>query len=100
MASEAWAGVGVDLEVRREALPWSRIFWIWAERLGFMGVGGGGVWWSRGRRARWRVWRVARWGERVGRGVVIALEVGSRLRGRRVNVSSIFGGGSGWGGGG
>ncbi len=32
-----------------------------------------------------------RWGVRVGRGVVIALEVGSIWRGRRVNVSSIVG---------
>ena len=30
--------------VRREALPCSRIFWIWAVRFGFVGVGGGGFW--------------------------------------------------------
>ncbi len=39
-----------------------------------------------------------RWGVRVGRGVVIALEVGSMWRGRRVNVSSIVGVGRSLGG--
>lgn len=90
MASCAWVGVGgVDFEVRREALPWSRIFWIWAERFGLMGVGAGGTWWSRGRSWRWREWRVVRWRVRVGVGEIMALEVGSIWRGRRVNVSSI-----------
>ena len=100
MASEAAVFVEEEEEVvvfLREALPWSRIFWIWAERLGLVVVGGGGVWWvSEGRemRARWRLLRAVRAegreaSERVwGWVAVMALDWGSIVRGRRVKVSS------------
>lgn len=53
------------LEVRREELPCSRIFWICAERFGLVDVGGGGTWLGRARMARWRVLRAVRWVVRV-----------------------------------
>ena len=84
MASWACADVGgLLLLERREALPWSRIFWIWAERFGFVGRGGGGVWLGRARRDRWRGWRAVRVGLRVGLevGSVMSLLVGSMWRG-------------------
>ena len=78
MASWAWAAEGgEDLEVRREVLPWSRIFCIWAERLGLMFVGAGGIWLGRARMARWRVLRAVRSGEREEVGEERDLEAGS-----------------------
>ncbi len=54
-----------------------------------MGRGGGGVVpVGRERRVRWRVCRAVRWGVREGEGEERALVVGSRVRGRRVKVSS------------
>lgn len=94
MASCAWAGEGEDLEVRREALPWSRIFWIWAERFGLVVVGAGGIWLGRERRARWRALRAVRSGAREGVEVEEEerdLLVGSIWMGRRVKVLSIVG---------
>lgn len=52
-------------------------------------MGGGGVWRSRDSSWRCRACREVRWGVRVVVGEVMALEVGSIWRGRRVNVSSI-----------
>ncbi len=75
--------------VRRRALPESRSFWIWAERLGLVGRGAGGIWEGRARRARWRAWRVVRGGSSDDVGEVMDLVAGSIWRGRRVNVSSI-----------
>lgn len=43
---------------------------------------------GRERRVRWRVWRAVRWGAREEEGEERALVVGSRVRGRRVKVSS------------
>lgn len=43
---------------------------------------------GRERRVRWRVWSAVRWGVRVGSGEWRDLVVGSRVRGRRVKVSS------------
>ena len=80
-------------------LACSRIFWIAAERLGFVGRGGGGVWWDSGgreRRVRWRVLRSVRvegrsWEvEDVVEAVEMDLVDGSIVRGRRVNVSSMI----------
>lgn len=80
---------GVEEARRRAEAPWSRIFWTCAVRLGFVGRGGGGVCEGRGTRARCRVVSWVRSGEREGRGEVMALVVGSRVRGRRVKVWSI-----------
>jgi hypothetical protein len=57
-----------------------------------VGSGGGGIWEGRGRRDRWRLVRLARRGSRWGSGELRALVVGSRVRGRRVNVWSIAAG--------
>lgn len=73
----------------KEALPLSRSLVICAERFGFTGTGGGGTGDSRVRSVRCRSLRVVR---EVLRGreldvVWIAFVVGSRVMGRRVNVS-------------
>lgn len=82
----SWAEAGEE-DLRREALPWSRIFAIWAERLGLVEEGGGGVWEGVERRERWSWVRFARGVVRSGSGEERDLEVGSRVRGREVKVS-------------
>jgi len=90
-------------------LACSRIFWIWALRLGLVGTGGGGVALGRVRRVRCRVLRFERAVVRaasLGReGLLMALLDGSMYRGRRVKVWSMMAGrrgvvGMGRGGGG
>lgn len=78
---------GVPL--RSETLPWSRILETWAERLGLVGKGGGGIWFGWVSRLRWVADNAVRWGSRWARGEEMDLEVGSKVRGRRVNVGSI-----------
>lgn len=78
---------GVPL--RSETLPWSRILEIWAERFGLVGKGGGGIWFGWVSRLRWIADNAVRWGSRWTRGEETDLEVGSKVRGRRVNVVSI-----------
>lgn len=77
-------------------LACSRIFWIWALRLGLVGTGGGGVALGRVRRVRCRVLRFERAVVRaasLGReGLLMPLLEGSMCRGRRVNVWSMMGG--------
>ncbi len=62
---------------------------MFADRLGLTGTGGGGTGDSRERRSRWRVFKVASssFKAREDEEDDIALDFGSRLRGRRVNVS-------------
>lgn len=71
-------------------MPLSRSLVICADRLGATGIGGGGAGDSRLRRERWRALRVVNSAWRAREEVVgeeIALDVGSRWRGRRVKVS-------------
>lgn len=84
---------GVPL--RSETLPWSRILETWAERLGLVGKGGGGIWFGWVSRLRWVADNAVRWGSRWARGEEMDLEVGSKVRGSRVNVGSIGGGDKG-----
>jgi len=83
-------------------LACSRIFWIWALRLGLAGRGGGGMALGRVRRVRCRVLRferaVVRAGSVGGEGLLMALLEGSMCRGRRVNVWSMMAGREGSGG--
>lgn len=80
--------------LRKDALPVSRSLPIWAERLGLTGTGGGGtpLGVSRERRERWRRFRavssVVRAAEVLLLLLLTALVVGSRWRGRRVNMSA------------
>lgn len=75
------------------AFACSRIFEIWALRFGFVGVGGGGVVLGRERRVRCRVLSEIRALVRLSSlgsvGAEMALDCGSMVRGRRVNVWSI-----------
>ena len=80
---------GLPLE-RREALPCSRIFWIWADRFGLRGRGGGGIWFGWEKIARWRVFRAVRSDDKDESREEMALVAGSIVRGRRVKVSSMF----------
>lgn len=84
---------GVPL--RSETLPWSRILETWAERLGLVGKGGGGIWFGWASRLRWVADNAVRWGSRWASGEETDLEVGSKVRGRRVNVGSIAPGSDG-----
>lgn len=79
--------VGVPL--RSDMLPWSRILDTWADRLGFVGKGGGGIWLGWVSRLRWVADNAVRWGSRWASGEDTDLEVESKVRGRRVNVGSI-----------
>lgn len=74
---------------RSDTLPWSRILDTWADRLGLVGKGGGGIWLGWVRRLRWVVDNAERWGSRWASGEETDLEVGSKVRGRRLNVGSI-----------
>lgn len=84
------------LAVLKEVLPVSRSLVICADRLGLTGTGGGGtvVWGgSSVKRARCRVLRASSSAVRArvaweGWVVVMALDLGSMWRGRRVKVSS------------
>ena len=70
-------------------MPDSRSLVIWAERFGFTGTGGGGIGDSRARRDLWISLSDLSSSVRA-RDVeeeVMALEVGSMISGRRVNVS-------------
>lgn len=78
---------GVPL--RSETLPWSRILETCAERLGLVGNGGGGIWFGWVSRLRCVADNTVRWGSRWARGEETDLEVGSKVRGRRLNVGSI-----------
>lgn len=73
----------------KAAFPLSRSLAMLADRLGFTGIGGGGIGVSRVRIERWRAFKVASSSLR-GRDeevVDMALELGSIWRARRVNVS-------------
>lgn len=74
---------------RSDTLPWSRILDTWADRLGLVGKGGGGIWFGWLSRLRWVADNAVRWGSRWASGEETDLEVGSKVRGRRVNVGSI-----------
>ena len=80
---------GLPLE-RREALPCSRIFWIWADRFGLRGRGGGGIWFGCETVARWRLFKAVRLDANEESREEMALVAGSIVRGSRVNVSSMF----------
>ena len=80
---------GLPLE-RRDALPCSRIFWIWADRFGLRGRGGGGIWFGCERIARWMVFRAVRLDAIEESREEMALVAGSIVRGSSVKVSSMF----------
>lgn len=70
-------------------MPDSRSLVIFADRLGFTGTGGGGMGASRVKRERWSALRMvsSSLSARDFEVDVMALEVGSRWIGTRVNVS-------------
>lgn len=78
------------LPLRNSALPDSRSLVIWAERLGFTGMGGGGAGVSRDLNCWWRALRDFSSSVRARDAVVfedMSLLVGSMWRGSIVNVS-------------